>query len=63
MIKLYSIWGNGNILPKITKLRIFNTNVESALLYAASEMWKMEKYNIFKIQVFVNRILNRAATG
>jgi len=39
-----------------TKLRIYNSNVESVLLYGC-ETWRVLKSSMAKIQVFVNRCL------
>jgi hypothetical protein len=39
-----------------TKLRIFRSNVKSALLYG-SETWKVIKTTISKLQTFVNQCL------
>ena len=54
---LGKIWKARNIAEK-TKLRIFNTNVKSVLLYGA-ETWKMTKGLQKKLQVFINRCLRR----
>lgn len=56
-IQLYPIWRNRNLSLR-TKIRIFNTNVKSVLLYA-SETWKMDRDSTSKLQVFVNRCLRR----
>jgi hypothetical protein len=53
---LHKIWQLNNL--SLTKLRLFNTNVKSALLYGA-EMWKTTKNLINKIQAFINRCLRR----
>ena len=54
---LNQIWRSGNISRK-TKLRLFNSNVKSVLLYG-SETWSLTKKNETKIQVFVNKCLRR----
>ena len=41
-----------------TKLRIYNSNVKSVLLYGC-ETWRVLKSSMAKIQVFVNRCLRR----
>ena len=41
-----------------TKLRIFDTNVKSALLYG-SETWRSTKLLIKKLQTFINKCLRR----
>lgn len=56
-MQLYAVWKNKNIAKK-TKLRIFNTNVKSVLLYAC-ETWKVTSAINNKIQVFINRCLRR----
>jgi hypothetical protein len=47
-----------NILSLKYKLRIFNTYVKSILLYGC-ETWKINKNIVNKLQVFVNKCLNR----
>lgn len=54
---LRKIWGS-NELTLATKIRIFNTNVKSILLYA-SETWKTEKRVIKKTQTFINKCLRK----
>jgi len=41
-----------------TKLRIFNTNVKSVLLYGC-ETWRLTKTIIYQLQVLVNRCIRR----
>jgi len=41
-----------------TKLRIFNTNVKTVLLYGC-ETWKNSKYITTKLQVFINKSLRK----
>jgi flagellum-specific peptidoglycan hydrolase FlgJ len=56
-VLLKNIWRAKDI--KIhTKIRIFNTNVKSVLLYG-SETWKMTKTLQHKLQIFVNNCLRR----
>jgi hypothetical protein len=45
-------------LSKGYKVRIFNSNVKSVLLYG-SETWKLNKKLIQKLQVFVNKYLRK----
>ena len=52
---LRPIWRSRAISVK-TKLRIFNTNVKSVLLYAC-ETWRVTKASNNRIQTFVNRCL------
>jgi len=54
---LRSVWNNRNISTK-TKVRIYNTNVLSVLLYAC-ETWKITKNISHNIEVFQNRCLRR----
>ena len=56
-IGLRKIWTNTNILER-TKLRIFNSNVKSILLYG-SETWRLNKSTVQKLQSFYNRCLRR----
>lgn len=56
-VQLYPVWKNRN-LSLSTKLRLFNTNVKSVLLYAC-ETWKVTRTLTRKLQVFVNRCLRR----
>jgi hypothetical protein len=53
-IQLYSVWRNH--ISKRTKLRIFNTNVKSVLLYAC-ETWKVTHRITNRLQGFINRCL------
>ncbi|RUS88701.1 hypothetical protein EGW08_003516 [Elysia chlorotica] len=52
---LRPIW-NSSALSIRNKLRIFNTNVKSVLLYG-SETWRTTKTNTTKLQTFINRCL------
>ncbi|XP_052562125.1 uncharacterized protein LOC128092408 [Culex pipiens pallens] len=52
---LRSLWRSNQISLR-TKLRIFNSNVKSVLLYG-SETWCVSSQNTTKLQVFVNRCL------
>ncbi|KAH9583298.1 Laminin subunit gamma-1 [Schistosoma haematobium] len=54
-LQLKNIW-NSKQLPTNTKVRIFNTNVKTVLLYEA-ETWRTTKAIIQKIQVFINSYL------
>ena len=56
-ITLRPIWRSRNISGK-TKLRIFETNVKSVLLYG-SETWKQTKESEHDLQVFVNKCLRQ----
>ncbi|VDO88607.1 unnamed protein product [Schistosoma margrebowiei] len=51
------IW-NSKQLSTNTKIRIFNTNVKTVLLYGA-ETWRTTKAIIQKIQVFINNCLRK----
>lgn len=54
---LRSIWRSTK-LSLTTKLRIYNSNVKSVLLYGC-ETWRVLKSSMAKIQVFVNRCLRQ----
>ena len=54
---LANIWKEGRISLH-TKLRLFNSNVKSVLLYGA-ETWKLTKGTTQRIQVFINTSLRR----
>ncbi|VDP46315.1 unnamed protein product [Schistosoma curassoni] len=56
-IQLKNIW-NSKQLSTNTKVRIFNTNVKTVLLYGA-ETWRTTKDIIQKIQVFINNCLRK----
>ncbi|VDO52830.1 unnamed protein product [Schistosoma margrebowiei] len=56
-LQLRNIW-NSKQLSTNTKVRIFNTNVETVLLYGA-ETWRTKKAIIQKIQVFINSCLRK----
>ncbi|KAF6205810.1 hypothetical protein GE061_019984 [Apolygus lucorum] len=56
-VQLYPVWKSGHISRR-TKLRIFNTNVKSVLLYGC-ETWKVSVAITKRLQVFVNRCLRR----
>ena len=56
-IMLKSIWASKEISTK-TKLRIFNSNVKSVLLYG-SETWRTTKTMLQRIQTFINTCLRR----
>ena len=56
-VTLRPVWRNDN-LHLGTKLRLFNTNVKSVLLYGA-ETWRNTKSIDHKLQVFVNTCLRQ----
>ncbi|VDP16755.1 unnamed protein product [Schistosoma margrebowiei] len=56
-LQLKNIW-NSKQLSINTKVRIFNTNVKTVLLYGA-EIWRTTKAIIQKIQVFINSCLRK----
>ena len=56
-IILKNIWASKEIATS-TKVRIFNSNVKSILLYG-SETWRMTKKTLQKIQTFINTCLRR----
>ena len=55
-IILKNIWASKQIAMS-TKVRIFNSNVKSILLYG-SETWRMTKKTLQKIQTFINSCRN-----
>lgn len=55
--QLYAVWRN-NKISKQTKLRIFNSNVKSVLLYGC-ETWKVTAEISKRLQVFINRCLRK----
>ena len=54
---LDKLW-KSKIISRHTKLKIFNSNVKSVLLYG-SETWRTTKQLQRKIQVFINNCLRR----
>jgi len=54
---LRPVW-KSTCISKKTKLRIFNSNVKSVLLYG-SETWKRTKSTAQRLQVFVNKCLKQ----
>jgi hypothetical protein len=56
-VQLYPVCRNHNI-SKGVKIRIFNTNVKSVLLYAC-ETWKITNQIIRSLQIFGNKCLIR----
>ncbi|VDO79574.1 unnamed protein product [Schistosoma margrebowiei] len=56
-LQLRNIW-NSKQLSTNTKVRIFNTNVKTVLLYGA-ETWRTTKAIIQKTQVFINSCLRK----
>ncbi|VDO53665.1 unnamed protein product [Schistosoma margrebowiei] len=57
LLQLRNIWNSKQLSTK-TKVRIFNTNVETVLLYG-TESWRTTKAIIQKIQVFINSCLRK----
>ena len=56
-LQLKNIW-NSKVLSIRTKIRLFNSNVKSILLYGA-ETWRTTKFTTIKIQSFINCCLRR----
>jgi hypothetical protein len=56
-VQLYPLWRNNNI-SKGVKIRIFNTNVGSVVLYAC-ETWKNTNQITKRFQIFINKCLRR----
>ncbi|VDP58735.1 unnamed protein product [Schistosoma margrebowiei] len=56
-LKLKIIWNSKQLSTNI-KVRIFNTNVKTVLMYGA-ETWRTTKAIIQKIQVFINSCLRK----
>ena len=54
---LRNVW-KSRVIGKTTKIRLFNTNVKSVLLYGA-ETWRMNKTTLKRIQTFVNQCLQK----
>ena len=54
---LRNVW-KSRVIGKTTKIRLFNTNVKSVLLYGA-ETWRMNKTTLNRIQTFVNQCLRK----
>ena len=50
---LRNVW-KSRVIGKTTKMRLFNTNVKSVLLYG-TETWRMNKTTLKRIQTFVNQ--------
>ncbi|VDP46148.1 unnamed protein product [Schistosoma curassoni] len=57
LLQLKNIW-NSKPLPTNIKVRIFNTNVKTVLLYGA-EAWRTTTTIIKKLQVFINNCLRK----
>ena len=55
--QLNNVWKSG-VLGTTTKIRIFNSNVKSVLLYG-SETWRLTKTTTNRIQAFINNCLRR----
>ena len=56
-LQLKNIWSSKQLSTN-TKIRIFNTNVKTVVLYGA-ERWRTTKAIIQKIQVFINSCLRK----
>ena len=56
-IALKNIW-RSNLIKSRTKIRLFNSNVKSVLLYGA-ETWRTTKTTIKRVQTFINSCLRR----
>nr|KAG5693287.1 hypothetical protein BaRGS_011608 [Batillaria attramentaria] len=56
-LQLRNIW-NSKTISAHTKIRLFNSNVKSVLLYGA-ETWRTTKTTIRKVQTFINSCLRR----
>jgi hypothetical protein len=56
-VQLYLVWSNHNVLKGV-KLRIFNTDVKSGLLYAC-ETWKTTNQITRRLLTFINKCLRR----
>ena len=54
---LRNVW-KSRVIGKTTKIRLFNTNVKSVLLYGA-ETWRINKITLKRIQTFVNQCLRK----
>ena len=54
---LRNVW-RSKVIGETTKIRLFNTNVKSVLLYGA-ETWRINKTTLKRIQTFVNHCLRR----
>ena len=50
-----NVW-KSRVIGKTTKIRVFNTNVKSVLLYGA-ETWPINNTTLKRIQTFVNQCL------
>ena len=55
--QLKAVWRSGSVSAK-TKLRLFNSNVKSVLLYG-SETWRVTETATAKVQTFINRCLRQ----
>ena len=56
-ISLQNIWRSKEISEK-TKIRLFNSNIISALLYGC-ESWRVTNTNTHKLQTFINKCLRK----
>ena len=52
-----NVW-KSRLIGKTTKIRLFNTNVKSVLLYGA-ETWRINKTTLKRIQTFVNQCFRK----
>ena len=57
ILSLKKVWSSREI-GKSTKMRIFNTNVKSVLLYG-SETWRLTQSISHKLQTFINSCLHK----
>jgi len=56
-VQMYPVWRNHNI-SKGVKIRIFNTNVKSVLLYDC-ETWTTTNWITKRLQIFLNKCLRQ----
>ena len=56
-LQLQTIWKSRE-LSQHTKIRIFNSNLKSVLLYGAV-IWRITKATVAKVQTFINSCLRR----
>ena len=54
---LRNVW-KSKLIGETTRIRLFNTNVKSVLLYGA-ETWRINKTALIRIHIFVNHYLRR----
>ena len=53
-----NIWVSKEISSLTTKIRMFNSNMKSVLLYGA-ETWRITKFTVKRVQTFINSCLRR----